>query len=417
MVLLDMTKSSFAERKAFLANAHLQLTATHSPLYAPADLMDCFLTASSPLHRQVAEPLSICISDLILAHPEVAAPFLAQILDFLMRAQRCFAWKSVFTAELNFFTNLLDTLLLEVDPPFLVDAALEQAANKALSVEHFVNRLFVQHPEIRLTQPQLFALAAWLWHDVQPEALRLAKLSPNSETVHAEVLKALLTRLATKQPLLFLKFVGTQVDLDRPELMAYLPPAAVETEAGSDDDDGAFEGEPMAVVNREFREGNGAKLVRLAGALEQIRPKSFRHLEQLFSKVLRFLASLDEGRVERHPEAIKRICFSQFSQPKLLRLFSRPAADLDLICGLSRFVWHCHPRILKDADGYYAPLYETFKRAPGESRVHLVLVFIAIGAATKRSVTSLETMAKLHVGLITRMAEQFTPERRARSDR
>jgi hypothetical protein len=409
LVLLDMTNLTFQDRKVFLLNAHTQLTARQAPLYIPADLMDCLLTASTPLHRQVAEPLSVCISDVILANPEVSEPFLEPVLDFLLRAQRCFAWKSVFTAEVNPFTALLDTLLLEVNPSALIAAALEKATNKAYHVEHFVNRLFVQHPEIELGQSQLFTVASWLWHDVRPEALHLSKLDGRaSQPIHVQVLSNLLTALATKQPVLFARFVETQAALDRPELFAYLPPEP-EADPKSDDDDGEFTGEPMAIVVREFREGNEAKLVQLANALERITPKSYKHLQQLFGKVLKFLGSLDEGRLERHREVIKRICFSQFSHAKLLAIFAKPGVAPDLICGFSRFVWHCDPRILKSADEYYAPLYETFKRAPGETRVHLVLIFLAIEAITKQSVTKLQTMDKLHAGLITRMLEQYAP--------
>jgi hypothetical protein len=122
------------------------------------------------------------------------------------------------------------------------------------------------------------------------------------------------------------------------------------------------------------------------------------------------LGALPEERVERNREALVRICMSHFAKRKLLGICEKGELQADVICGLSRFVWLCDRRVLAGAEVHYPALYNAFKKAPGEARLALVVVCMAIREATGKSIVEMPGIDKLHVDLISRMVEQFAPQ-------
>jgi hypothetical protein len=297
----------------------------------------------------------------------------------------------------------------------LIHSALNNATNKAFRVWHFIHRLYVQHPEIRLSQTQLVNLAAWLWHDARPEAIRLARMgNSTAEPIHLEVVDNLLTILAHQQPKEFKRFMEAQERSDYLALAAYLAPAPEPPKADlldqEDTDDGSSEPDPMAVVVRELRRKQAANLLKLGCCLERISVTSFRHLHHLFSKLIHLLAALEDAKVERSHDLLRRICWSHFTDAKLLRILNNSRLDLSLVKGFARFLWHCDIELLPKSDQYYPNLYHLFCRANGDQRRDLALIFLAIKEATGNSVLGLPTLDKQHVQLITRLTYQFRTE-------
>jgi len=120
-----------------------------------------------------------------------------------------------------------------------------------------------------------------------------------------------------------------------------------------------------------------------------------------------FLGCLSLAAVRAHSEELRIICTAIFGSFKLDELIIPADVTLDMISGLSVFVWHCAPAALKGTDAFYDNLYCLFAGAPGQGRRQVVATAMAIEKVTGVSLAARASLPGAHRKLIRQLEVQF----------
>jgi hypothetical protein len=222
-----------------------------------------------------------------------------------------------------------------------------------------------------------------------------------------EAITDLFGMISRRQPEFFLKFIETQRIEDRRSLMPFVAFSESQPRVQSDDESDGCSEDPMVVVLKELKSGNNAKLFKLASSIERITVEKSAHQRSLFLKLLQLLSDLDEVKLTRHQNEVRRICASHFSSAKLMAIVDSVDITPGQILGLSRFVRYCDPDVLAGAAQHYPGLYERFRRSAGDQRRHLVEICYSIEMVTNQSVVSVEGVAEQHKEVIRKMIREI----------
>lgn len=405
--LQDLSQLNWKEKIEYLKFLHEKMR-TNVKIDVPAfQLLDSVMTASNPIHKKVAPMLSKVIADIILLHPEVIMPFLQEILYFVLRSQR------LFDPGDQVFKKIVYTIFLEAPSDEVINCLLNYPNRVASHVEHLILTLYQRKQNIILNRLDLFNLLCFLIHDAHPKAVKLSNLDGmTSQPIHLQAIEELLQLIAEMQPKEYRQFVLSQPHKDRKVLISYMPVHLPEEQAPSADSEeqGIDSIDPMKIILTQFKKGNDSNLKALLNGFQRVEIKSFKHVSQMFVRLLIFLASLTEEKINLNSESVDGICCSQFGVPQLLRVLRMDDIESSMIIGLSRFVWHCPADTLNGAQKYYPRLYELYCKSDGNDRQSILLIAFAIQECTQKPFIDTEDIDYQHKKNIIQYFKQLNPE-------
>lgn len=397
-ILKDLSTLQWQEKYKFLQDLDKLLQQPKKLQIPPDQLVDCVLTASFPISRQVAPLLSKILSELLSHNPELISLFKSDILTFILFGIRLLN-------ETKPFQPLTDTLFLEGDPSEIVDAAVIIANNekRSLHIESYFVSLFYNKERVTLERQALFNLLCYLVHKAYPESLQVADKQPE----YLDDVTKLFHITSSHQHSLYMEFMELQTQKAKAILEQFVVNEQESTTRPYENLKGVINYEnPIETVNKEFKKGEKSNLILIADALVQVDFCSIRRIEMVFLDLIKFLSVLSQGKVQRHINEIRRIC-AHFTSPQLLKIIEADNVVPDLIFGVAIFVWNCSKVVISGADVYYPRLYSIFKHASGDIREQVILIEMAISKASKKLFVDMDSIPFAHKKLILKIENQF----------
>lgn len=361
-------------------------------------IVDCVLTASFPINRQICPLLSKILSDVLPHNPELISLFKNELLKYILFGIRLLN-------DQKPFKPLTDTIFLEGDPNEIVDAAVQIANSekRSLHLESYFLPLFESENRVTLNRQTLFNFLCYLIYRAYPDDLAVADKQPE----YLDDVIKLLCIGSSRQNNLYVEFKNLQPQKAKSLLERYIVNDAVSATKPYEKSAGLINYEnPLETVNKEFKKGEKSNLLLIADALVQVDFCSLRRTEIVFADLIKFFSVLSSQKVQRHITEIRRIC-GHFTSPQLLNIIDNDNVVPDLIFGVAIFVWNCAKNVIKDGDTFYPKLYSIFKRADGEIREQIVLIEMAISKASEKSFIDLDQIPNAHKILIQKMERQF----------
>ncbi|KAK8892019.1 hypothetical protein M9Y10_029241 [Tritrichomonas musculus] len=354
--------------------------------------------------------------------------------------------------DLSAFDDLIDAIILEVNPAKLINSVLDYPNRTSSHVELLIQKVYKRRPNLTLCRNDLEKLLTFLAYDAYPLALKLGTMrNSKSQPAYLEAVVYLLHKTSKNQPKIYASITSLQNHEGMVEILSKFLPEEESinndhtrsisnntnnslfnnssnnndkyrtsysnynrNQSGMQDnyDNNNLNLPPMFILLRELKKSDDCSIDLLADCFDRVSFNSPKHLLKVFLRFLSLLSRLSEDKIKENEENLKRICSNHFSSADLLSILSLKKAEPEIIIGLSKYIWFAPQQILNGADTYYENMYKLFTKSAGQERNALIIIASSIEHVTHKSILDLSIIAEPHQKVIEKMLSQFENQNR-----